>query len=100
MGGAPPLPPITKGFNCVMHHAGVTVSATVKKLVAQLSKSTGEVVKKKPRVLAENSSALVEIVTDGSPLCVETYSESTELGRFMLRVGGKTVAAGMITEIF
>lgn len=93
------MQPITKGFNCVMHHAGVTVAASIKKLVAHLSKSTGEVVKKKPRVLPENCSALVEITTD-SLLCLETYSESKELGRFMLRVGGKTIAAGMITDIF
>ena len=75
------------------------MAASVKKLVAHLSKSTGEVVKKKPRVLPENCSALVEITTD-SLLCLETYSESKELGRFMLRVGGKTIAAGMITDIF
>jgi len=91
--------PVTKGFNCVLHHAGVTEAATVKKLVAQLSKSSGEVTKKKPRVLAKNSSALVEITTENL-ICLETYSESKELGRFMLRVGGKTIAAGMVTDIF
>ena len=91
--------PITKGFNCVLHHAGVTEAAIIKKLVAQLSKSTGEVTKKKPRVLAENSRALVEISTDNL-ICLESYAESKELGRFMLRVGGKTIAAGMVTDIY
>ena len=41
----------------------------------------------------------VEITTE-SPVCIETYAESKELGRFMLRAGGKTIAAGMVTEIF
>lgn len=41
----------------------------------------------------------VEVITD-SPVCIETYAESKELGRFMLRSGGKTIAAGMITDIY
>ena len=41
----------------------------------------------------------VEINTE-SPVCIETYAESKELGRFMLRAGGKTIAAGMITAIY
>ena len=49
--------PITKGFACVLHHGGVTEAATVKKLVAQLSKGTGEIVKRKPRLLSKNASA-------------------------------------------
>ena len=51
--------PITKGFACVLHHGGVTEAATIKKLVAQLSKSSGEITKRKPRVLSKNSSAQV-----------------------------------------
>ena len=43
--------------------------------------------------------AQVEITTE-SPVCVETYAESKELGRFMLRAGGKTIAAGMVTDIY
>ena len=53
--------PITKGFACVLHHGGVTEAAILKKLVAQLSKGTGEIVKRKPRILAKNSSAQVII---------------------------------------
>lgn len=91
--------PITKGFACVLHYGGVTEAAVLKKLVAQVSKGTGEIVKRKPRILAKNSSAQVEITTE-SPVCIERYAESKELGRFMLRAGGKTIAAGMITDIF
>jgi len=91
--------PITKGFACVLHHGGVTEAASLKKLIAQFSKGTGEIVKRKPRILTKNSSAQVEIVTE-SPVCVETYAESKELGRFMLRAAGKTIAAGMITDIY
>ena len=63
--------PITKGFACVLHHGGVTEAASLKKLVAQLSKGTGEIVKRKPRILAKNSSAQVRrnIYTSFKQIC-------------------------------
>ena len=63
--------PITKGFACVLHHGGVTEAASLKKLVAQLSKGTGEIVKRKPRILAKNSSAQVRrnIYTSCKQIC-------------------------------
>ena len=70
----------------------------IKKLVAQINKTNGEVIKKHPRCLNKNCNAIVEIVSE-SPVCVELYSNIKELGRFMLRSGGKTIAAGLVTDI-
>jgi elongation factor 1 alpha-like protein len=39
-------------------------------------------------------------VTSRRPLCVEPYSDSKTLGRFILRQKGTTLAIGMITEVF
>lgn len=33
------------------------------------------------------------------PVCVELYGECKELGRFMLRSSGHTIAAGVITKV-
>ena len=33
------------------------------------------------------------------PVCAELYQECKELGRFMLRYGGNTIAAGVITKV-
>ena len=90
--------PITKGFPVVFHYGSVQTQAVIKRLTAIVNKSTGEVTKRKPRCLSKNCNALVEIATD-APICMEVYSESKELGRFMLRVGGKTIAAGLVTEL-
>jgi len=90
--------PITKGYSVVLHYGCVSEQATVSKLYSLLSKSTGEEVKRKPRCLTGNCSALVQI-TVSKAIPVETYKENRELGRFMLRTGGSTIAAGMITEI-
>ena len=50
------------------------------------------------RCLGRNCSAVVEVELS-RPVCVEQYQDSKELGRFMLRQGGTTIAAGVITKV-
>lgn len=90
--------PITKGYSVILHHQSLAEPAVISKLLSQLNKSTGEVQKKHPRFLSKNTSAIVEI-TVTKPISLELYSECKELGRVMLRVGGATIAAGLITRI-
>ncbi|XP_005104900.1 HBS1-like protein isoform X1 [Aplysia californica] len=90
--------PITKGFPVVFHYQSINEPAVIKRLISQLNRSTGEVIKKKPRCLVKNSSAVVEIELERS-MCLELYSEYKDLGRFMLRTGGHTIAAGVVEEI-
>lgn len=90
--------PIMKGLPVVMHQQSLVHPAVITKLVAQLHKTTGEIVKKKPRCLPKNSSAIIEITTQ-SPVCMELYKDIKQLGRVMLRVEGTTIAAGLVTKI-
>ena len=90
--------PITKGLPIVLHQQSLIEPAVITKLIAQLHRSSGDVVKKKPRCLQKNSSAIVEITTQ-RPICMELYRDIKELGRVMLRVGGTTIAAGLVTKI-
>lgn len=90
--------PITNGFPVLLHHQSLIEPATIVKLKAQLHKGTGEVMKKSPRCLGNNSCALIEVETS-KPICIEKYANYKELGRIMLRVGGVTIAAGLITKI-
>ncbi|XP_037933756.1 HBS1-like protein [Teleopsis dalmanni] len=90
--------PITIGCPVLLHHQSLIEPAVISKLTAQIHKGTGEVVKKKPRCLGNNTCALVELETI-RPICMELYSDFKELGRVMLRVSGVTIAAGMVTKI-
>lgn len=90
--------PLTIGFPVIIHHQALVEPAVVSKLKAQLHKSTGEVLKKNPRCLGNNTCAIVEITTTNR-ICVEKYADLKELGRVMLRVEGVTIAAGFITDI-
>ncbi|KAM4866244.1 HBS1-like protein isoform 1-T1 [Thomomys bottae] len=90
--------PITKGFPVLLHYQTVSEPAVIKRLISILSKSTAEVIKKKPKLLTKGQNALVEIQTQ-RPVALELYKDFKELGRFMLRYSGSTIAAGVVTEI-
>lgn len=90
--------PLTRGFTVILHYQTMSEPAIIKKLVSQLNKSTGEVVKNKPKCLTKNSSAVIELEFE-RPVCVELYKDNKELGRFMLRSSGHTIAAGLIEGI-
>lgn len=90
--------PITIGCPVILHHQALVEPATIVKIKAQLHKGTGEVIKKNPRFLGNNSCALVEIETTKA-ICIEKYADIKELGRVTLRVAGVTIAAGLVTKI-
>ncbi|XP_056150534.1 HBS1-like protein [Lampris incognitus] len=90
--------PVTQGFPVLLHYQTVSEPATIRKLVSVLHKSSGEVLKKKPKCLGKGMNAIVEIQTQ-RPVSLELYKDYKELGRFMLRYVGSTIAAGVVTEI-
>lgn len=90
--------PITIGYPVLLHHHSLVEPAIVSKLQAQLHKGTGEVIKKNPRCLTNNSCALIELSFQRA-IAIEKYSDCKEMGRIMLRVGGSTIAAGLVTDI-
>uniref|UniRef100_A0A3P8ZKW8 HBS1-like protein n=1 Tax=Esox lucius TaxID=8010 RepID=A0A3P8ZKW8_ESOLU len=90
--------PITQGFPVLLHYQTISEPATIRKLVSVLHKSSGEVLKKKPKCLGKGMNAVVEIQTQ-RPVALELYKDFKELGRFMLRYVGSTIAAGVVTEI-
>ncbi|CAN8026047.1 unnamed protein product, partial [Ixodes persulcatus] len=90
--------PLTRGFPLVLHYQSTSEQASVRRILSQLHKGTGEVVRRKPRCLTKNTSGIIELKVS-RPVCVELYKEFKELGRITLRSGGSTVAAGVITEV-
>lgn len=90
--------PITIGYPLLLHHHSLVEPATVSKLRAQLHKGTGEIIKKNPRCLTNNSCALIELSFQ-RVIAIERYADLKEMGRIMLRVNGHTIAAGLITDI-
>eukprot|EP01116_Phalansterium_solitarium_P013061 TRINITY_DN2995_c0_g1_i1.p1 TRINITY_DN2995_c0_g1~~TRINITY_DN2995_c0_g1_i1.p1 ORF type:complete len:689 (-),score=178.55 TRINITY_DN2995_c0_g1_i1:12-2078(-) len=90
--------PIVSGHQVELLYHGLNEPASITSLISILDKATGEVRKKKPRALSEGITAQVEISVQRA-IPVELYSEYKPLGRFTLREGGRTVAAGIISEL-
>lgn len=91
--------PITIGYPVVLHQQSLAESAVITRLLSQVHKTSGEILRKRPRALTKGMSAMVVMETV-RPMCVELYRDVKELGRFMLRVSGVTIAAGLITKIY
>jgi elongation factor 1 alpha-like protein len=91
--------PITKGFTGVLHIGSMSEQVVVKKLISQLHRGTGEVVKARPRCLTKNVNGMIEL-EPSKPICVEEFKDVKELGRFTLRSAGVTIAAGVITKVY
>ena len=51
-----------------------------------------------PRCLSGNSTAVIQLDIS-RPVCMELYQDCRELGRFMLRSGDSTIAAGVVTKV-
>jgi len=90
---------ITSGFPVDLYHQSLSEPAVIVKLISVLDKSTREVLKKNPRHLPKSSTATVRIKITNRPIPLETFKENKELGRIMLRKGGDTIAAGVVTDI-
>ncbi|KAJ1721307.1 hypothetical protein LPJ53_004161 [Coemansia erecta] len=94
-----PQVPITNGFPALMHIQSLNVPVVVHKIIETLDQRTGEVVKRRPRHIRKGATARVEIRSE-TPVCLEVFKESKELGRVMLRKNGETIAAGIVTQLF
>jgi elongation factor 1 alpha-like protein len=89
--------PLVKGTCMTIHIHNVDEPVHVSRLVSILSK-TGEVERRRPRCITRERSAVVHVTSD-RPICLEAFADFRQLGRFTLRDRGKTLAAGIITEI-
>ena len=117
--------PMIKGTQLNCHHQNVELSTIVSKLVSLESssssllkkKSSGKsknkqqeasliegsdaMVKKKrrrPRRIGKNESGVIRIKFL-QPICIEKYEDNKQLGRFVLRSNGDTIASGMVLRI-
>ena len=63
-----------------------------------IDKKTKKKSRKKPVCLKSHQFARVRLVTS-PPICLETYKEHAQLGRFTLRDEANTIAMGKVTKL-
>lgn len=89
---------IAAGYTPVMHVHTAQVAAQIKELISKIDPRTGQVIEDHPKSLKTGDAAVVRI-RPVKPVCLETFKEFPELGRFALRDSGRTIAAGIVKEI-
>jgi len=89
---------IAAGYTPVLHAHTAQVAATFVEIQSKLNPRTGEVTQEKPDFIKQGDSAIVKL-RPVQPLCLETYADMKQLGRFAIRDSGTTVAVGIVTKI-
>lgn len=87
--------PLTLGVPVVIHHLGTSESANIKSMIS-VNTENGQ--RRNPRSLTGGQTAIVTIEL-ARAICVHTIDVSKELGRFLIRRGTASVAAGRVLEI-
>jgi elongation factor 1-alpha len=89
---------ITKGYTPVFHIHTAHVAGRITEIVKKLDPKTGAAVTTNPDTLKTGDAAIVKI-QPLQPIVIEKQSEFPELAKFAIRDMGKTVAAGICTDI-
>ncbi|KAG4305485.1 hypothetical protein PORY_001041 [Pneumocystis oryctolagi] len=89
---------LTSGYSCIIHIHTVVQEVTFLKLLYKLDKVTNRR-SKKPPPFATKGMKIVALLDVVSPICIETYDNYSQLGRFILRNEGVTVAIGKVTKL-
>ncbi len=89
---------IAPGYTPVMHAHTAQVAATIVAFEAKINPQSGAIEEENPKFLKAGDSAIVRI-KPVRPLCIETFGEFPEMGRFALRDMGATIAAGIVKDI-
>ena len=90
---------ICAGYTAVMHTHTAVEEINLTDLLHAIDKKTGRKSKHGPKFLKQGDSCIVRIESAGGVVCLETYAQYPQLGRFTLRDEGKTVAIGKITKL-
>ncbi|XP_072029985.1 eukaryotic peptide chain release factor GTP-binding subunit ERF3A-like [Amphiura filiformis] len=89
---------ICAGYGAVLHIHYAVEEVQIKTLLALVDKKTGAKSKQRPRFIKQDQVAIARLQTTGV-VCMETFKEFPQMGRFTLRDEGKTIAIGKVLKL-
>ena len=81
---------IAPGKQFVLHLQAITEEVTLKALICLVDKKTGEKSKTRPRFIKQDQIAIVRFTAE-DVICMETFKDHSQLGRFTLRDEGEKI---------
>jgi elongation factor 1-alpha len=89
---------ITVGYTPVIHAHTAQVACRFDQILQKLDQRSGQVLEENPDFVKKGESMIAKLVPL-KPMCIETYKEFPQLGRFAVRDMGMTVAVGVVTKV-
>lgn len=92
---------ICAGYRAIMHLHALQEPVTVELLICAVDKKTGEPDKvgKPPKFIKPGQAGIMRFECADGVVCMETFKDSQQLGRFTLRDEGKTIGFGKIKKV-
>ncbi|XP_074280169.1 uncharacterized protein LOC141605347 [Silene latifolia] len=88
----------TAGYKAILHIHAVVEECEIVDLIQQIDLKTKKPMKKKP-LFVKSGAVVICRIQASNLICVEKFSDFTQLGRFTLRTEGKTIAVGKVLEL-
>ena len=89
----------TAGYSAVLHVHTAQEEVSVKRLVSELDKKTGEPKPGPPPKFVKSQGLCVAVLEVPQNLCIERFDVMQQLGRFTLRDGTRTIAIGKVLRL-
>lgn len=90
---------IAVGYTPVMHVHTATGAVKFEEIQKKLDPRTGSTIEENPKFIKQGDAAIVKL-RPIKPMIVEKYSDFPGLGRFAIRDMGRTIAAGVVLEVY
>ncbi|XP_063076654.1 eukaryotic peptide chain release factor GTP-binding subunit ERF3A [Engraulis encrasicolus] len=89
---------ICPGYNAVLHIHTCIEEVQISALICLVDKKSGEKSKTRPRFVKQDQVCIARLKAAGT-ICVETFKDFPQMGRFTLRDEGKTIAIGKVLKL-
>ncbi|XP_064134363.1 eukaryotic peptide chain release factor GTP-binding subunit ERF3B [Loxodonta africana] len=89
---------ICPGYNAVLHIHTCIEEVQITALISLVDKKSGEKSKTRPRFVKQDQVCIARLRTAGT-ICLETFKDFPQMGRFTLRDEGKTIAIGKVLKL-
>lgn len=89
---------IASGFTCIMHAHTAVQEVQFQDLVGLLDKKTGKKMPTRPRCVKQGDVVIAKMQLAGA-ICIEAFADFPQMGRFILRDEGKTIAIGKVLKV-
>ncbi|CAB1438147.1 unnamed protein product [Pleuronectes platessa] len=89
---------ICPGYNAVLHIHTCIEEIQITALICMVDKKSGEKSKTRPRFVKQDQVCIARLRAAGV-ICLETFKDFPQMGRFTLRDEGKTIAIGKVLKL-